>query len=743
LVYRGYSRPVTPSRDETRNAILAATVASGAGIAFQVGSKATRDALFLSSFGVQSLPAMVMATSLLAILFAVLSGKALLKWGPGRVIPVAFAGSAALLLAEWMVSLWLPKAAAIVVYLHVGCLGGLLISGFWSVINERFDPHTAKHQLGSVSIWGTIGGVLGGWIATRVGRTLPVAAMLPILSAFHLICAAAIMGMRGGGVLVRRPSAEGDAAASAGSMRAGLLVLQRSTYLRGLVALVVLVTVSEGFLDLALKNRVASLADGGAILRFFAIFYAAVSLVSLVIQLLMRRAVMEKLGPARTASALPAGVGLASLGALVFPGLSTLTVAKGTESVLSNTVFRNGYEVLFTPISPRDKRAVKPIADVGAARVGDLFAAGIAQTVFLYFMLHAPVILTALAVIASVAAVGVALRLEKGYVESLERGLRSRAIELDLSEVRDGMTRSIMMKTLGPLETSRIFQAGGGDSLSISRMDLSQQARLAALASKDSDVVRRSLRGDPVPAELAPAVISLLAWDDVARDAIQNLRRAGPDAVEPLNTALLDPSVEFAVRRRVPLVLAVCPIPRALEGLSQGLADRRFEVRYRCGRGLSHLTDLDASLRVAPQVVHEAVLREVDTGAGVWEGRRLLDQFDDERWSPMVDDVIRNRANQSLEHVFTLLALVFPREPLRIAFRGLHAGDPFLRGTALEYLESALPPEIRRPLWPYLDDRRPRRSPRPTDAALEALLRSNESIAIHLDELRRKDTPAG
>jgi hypothetical protein len=238
-----------------------------------------------------------------------------------------------------------------------------------------------------------------------------------------------------------------------------------------------------------------------------------------------------------------------------------------------------------------------------------------------------------------------------------------------------------------------------------------------------------------------PEAISLLSQDDVAREGIDALRGAGPEALDPLVASLLDPREEFAVRRRIPLVLATYPHPRAVEGLSLGLADRRFEVRYRCGRGLAHLNKIDPSCVADYRVVHQAVLREVEVGAGVWEGRSLLDRLDDEGWSPVVDDAIRARANKSLEHVFTLLALILPAEPLRIAFRGLNVRDPFLRGTALEYLESALPPEIRKPLWPYLEDDRPRRAPaaRPTEEALAKLLQSNESIVIHLDELRRKE----
>jgi hypothetical protein len=357
-------------------------------------------------------------------------------------------------------------------------------------------------------------------------------------------------------------------------------------------------------------------------------------------------------------------------------------------------------------------------------------------------MFHAPLILTSLALVVSVAAIVATVRLHGGYVRSLERGLRSRAVELDLSEVRDATTRSIMLKTLGSLEASRLLPGvSRGEAWSPrGRPETPHAERIADLRSRDAERVRRSLREGPVTTGLVPEVMLLLAWDDVARDVIEVLRRSGPAAIEPLVAGLLDPREEFAVRRRIPLILATYKDPRAIEGLLHGLGDRRFEVRYRCGRGLSHVTELDPSLQVAPAAVYDAILREVEAGAGVWEGRRLLDQLDDEPWSPVVDDAIRERASKSLEHVFTLLALVLPRQPLRIAFRALHVSDEFLRGTALEYLEGALPPEIRKPLWPHLEDRRPRRplAVRPTEEALARLLQSSASIVIQLDELKRR-----
>jgi len=166
---------------------VGATVTAIAMIAYQVAAKATRDAFFLSNFPVSALPAMMIATSVLAIALAYAFTRALSAWGPERVIPTAFAGSAGLLLLEWAISFPLRRQAAVLVYLHYGCLGALLISGFWSFLNERFDPRTAKRLLGRISAGGTVGGLLGGLVASQVGEGWPLLGLGVGLVLFDLV----------------------------------------------------------------------------------------------------------------------------------------------------------------------------------------------------------------------------------------------------------------------------------------------------------------------------------------------------------------------------------------------------------------------------------------------------------------------------------------------------------------------------------------------------------------------------
>jgi hypothetical protein len=177
---------------------------------------------------------------------------------------------------------------------------------------------------------------------------------------------------------------------------------------------------------------------------------------------------------------------------------------------------------------------------------------------------------------------------------------------------------------------------------------------------------------------------------------------------------------------------------RAVDGLLLGLEDLRFEVRFQCGRSLSAILEKNPRVRIDRERVFDVVRKEVAVGRPVWQSHRLLDSIDPEQRS-FVDEFLKDRAGQSLAHVFTLLSLVLPTAPLQIAYRGLHTDDPKLRGTALEYLEGVLPQDLSQRLWPFLGrEQQAPRDVRARDQILADLLRSNESIMLNLEELRKR-----
>ncbi|MBE0593354.1 MAG: hypothetical protein IH616_13235, partial [Gemmatimonadales bacterium] len=618
---------------------------------------------------------------------------------------------------------------------HYAAFGAILVSGLWSIVGERFDPRAARRQIGRIGAIGSLGGVAGGLVAVRVGAAQSVSTMLPILAACHL-AAAASAAFAGRGLAAPTPAADEEPMPSQ--------IATRMPYLRLLILLVLLTTVSEVTLDYVFKARVNAVhGPDDDLLHFFAWYYTAIGLLAFAIQTGAARSVLRRFGLARTVGSLPAATALASGTALFTGGFAPVVAARGAEALVRAGIYRTGYEMLFAPLLPREKRATKAVVDVGVTRVGDILGAGVVRLALL--TPAALQVLLALAAIVAGSAVALILRLQRGYARALAHSLAARAANGDVAALEDEALQSAMRHTVAAADFSmEISTLAAVAPAQRSRGDQTPPPdtptdQAAALRSRDPDRVRETLGSSPLSGGLVEDAIPLLAWDAVGRSVIRALRHADPGAVDLLVRALLDPVEEFTIRRRIPLVLASHPGQPAADGLVAGLADQRFEVRFRCGLALHRIRTALPAVHVERERILAAALREVSVDRRVWESHRVLDQEDDETWSPVFDEVLRDRASRGLQHVFTLLALILPPSPLQLAFRGLHTSDPQVRGTALEYLEATLPAEIRKALWPFLEDTGSR-SPvlRSRDEILHDLLQSEATIALDLGRLRRE-----
>ena len=103
-------------------------------------------------------------------------------------MPALLSFGGALFLAEWALLVPQPRVAAVLLYLHSAVLGGIAISAFWSLLNERFDPHSAKPLLARVAAAATFGGLVGGIGAERVAALLSQGALLGVLGGTGVAC---------------------------------------------------------------------------------------------------------------------------------------------------------------------------------------------------------------------------------------------------------------------------------------------------------------------------------------------------------------------------------------------------------------------------------------------------------------------------------------------------------------------------------------------------------------------------
>jgi ATP:ADP antiporter, AAA family len=737
------------NKSETDRTVLAAIVSAAAMIAFQVGGKATRDAVFLSNFPVTALPMMLLASAVVSLIAVLAASRLIARNGPSAIIPVAFGASSILLFAEWAAFSVAPRATVVAIYLHMAGFGAILVSGFWSIISELFDPRTAKAEVGRIAAGGTLGGLLGGVIAERTGTLFSVGAMLPVLATLHLICAVLNRRLQVPQLTIpERPKTEESDATG----KRGLHVLKGVPYLKHLAVLVMLCTIAETLLDYVFKAQaLGTFSQGQQLIRFFAFYYTGISLITFLIQAAFSRHFLQQFGLTATISSLPLMVAGGGLGSLVWPGLLSMGFVRGAQAVLRSSLFRSGYELLYAPVAPSEKRAAKTIVDVGFDKVGDAVGAGLIRLVLAIGVagLTNNWLLTFIAVILSVVSFLLTMRLSKEYVATLESSLLNQAANLDLIDIEERTTRSAMLRTLGTVDLRALR---GPDQVVVKPARVPDVGRTEAdlivkriidLQAENAGVVRAALiRQESLDAILVAPVIRLLARDDVSEDAVKALRTTVDATVGQLTDALLNAEEDFAVRRRIPRVLAYCLSIRAVDGLMRGLADARFEVRFSCGRGLSRICSADPTLSPQPENVYAAALDEIAIAERLAEAPRVLDHYEDHGDSTS-SGVLWNSTDIRLEHIFRLLSLCLPREPLHVAFQALHTDDTYLRGTALEYLESILPTGIRENFLRFLEGfSRPVAKSRPADHIAEELMQSRDRIERKL-ALVRTQTSSG
>jgi MFS family permease len=244
-----------------------AMVILGLVMAYLVAARTSRDALFLSQFSISNLPAMVAVAAIGAVAMSMLGSRVLVRLGPNRMTAFSFALSGVLQVAEWMLFGYSPHIAAYVIYMHTTAFGAVLTSAFWSLMNESFEPRSAKTAFGKISGFGTLGGFLGGLLAERVAALLSAQAVILVLAALHMLCAGllwmAFPSKPGPPVREQTLSGKRDPAV--------IDALHRYPFLLTLAGLVLAASVSGSLLDFVFKARAAqTIGRGAALFRFSA-----------------------------------------------------------------------------------------------------------------------------------------------------------------------------------------------------------------------------------------------------------------------------------------------------------------------------------------------------------------------------------------------------------------------------------------------------------------------------------------
>ncbi|MBW2405309.1 MAG: hypothetical protein JRF42_16280, partial [Deltaproteobacteria bacterium] len=432
-------------------------------VAQLVAGRAIRDTIFLTEYDASHLPRVMLAAAALSLVSAISVGHWMPHWGPRATALLLAALNGVVFVLEAALIDVAPRAIAVVTYLHVSVVGALLVSAFSSIVNERFDPLYAKTVVARVGTGAALGGVLGGAVALILSSTVELATVLYGLGALSALVAIGVW---------RIGRSDQSRTPTGGPARSGIQTVRSDPYLSRVALTVMLLGAVGVFVDYAMKAEAdARFVDSAGLLSFFAAFYMVTALLTFVMQAGVAKPLLRKLGLGGTMAVLPLAVALgAGLGA-VWTRLWTAVLARGSQTVLSSSLFRSGYELLYTPIPPAKKRATKALLDIACNRLG--YGIGSIIVMLIVVVTSTPTAATSwvlgLATAAALLAVYMIRQLNDGYVRELATSLRDGSIALQSDDIVDATTLHTFAETAAALnrqdllEGIKAFARGGDD----------------------------------------------------------------------------------------------------------------------------------------------------------------------------------------------------------------------------------------------------------------------------------------
>ena len=349
-------------------------------------------------------------------------------------------------------------------YIWSAIVGLIAVAQFWMLANDMFTPRDGKRLFGILTAAGTLGGMLGGFGATLAVTFLFGTSQLLwfivalFAGAFGVVWFAAreretALAANHGADVPSREIGERDGSGVVGTLRG-------SRYLQTIAALIFLSVIVSTLIDYQFKAAAqGAYPSTEALAGFFGSYYAWLSVVTVLAQLLLTGRLLMGLGLTPSLLVLPLTVFAGSISLLVWPGLFAATATRLAEASLRTSVNHSGVEILYLPIPDFIKKKVKVFLDVTVERLGDgtaafiilfytLFLGGSQVTLLSYFSIGLILIWAAFV-----------FMVQGGYMEALRRGLAYREISLDEARINyaDKGTVEAVLKTLEEKEEPSVL----------------------------------------------------------------------------------------------------------------------------------------------------------------------------------------------------------------------------------------------------------------------------------------------
>jgi AAA family ATP:ADP antiporter len=337
--------------------------------------KSLRNASYLSQLGDEKLPLAYFLTALLMGVIVNFHSRLQVRLPRSRLIifSLAFFFSNIILFVWLFEQPW--KWVPVVFWVWANIFAIVLVTQFWILVNDVFNPREAKRMIGFIGSGAQLGAILGGFLAGVLARKAS-GLLLPLAA-----------GMLGLGILVvsaifkkqRQKTEEtvneagGKPSRPAGKVgfRGAFETTRKSPYLLLLSGIMMATLVVSTLIDWQFNSIVQDKVVGGEhnLTSFFGYFNAGTMTFAFLFQLLLTSPIIKGLGIRGSLLLYPfilfvgtGGIGLAALAGVI--ALAPAILIKASDKGLAYSLNQSVRELLYIPISPEQKYKSKIFIDM-------------------------------------------------------------------------------------------------------------------------------------------------------------------------------------------------------------------------------------------------------------------------------------------------------------------------------------------------------------------------------------------
>ena len=736
-------------------------------------TKAVRDSLFVTKIGPAQLPYVYLLIAGAMGAVSMVYSRAVNRIGLHRLIRTTSLVIISNLIFFWLVFSGTSAVWFYLLYVWVSLFGAITASQFWLLATHIFNPREARRVFSWIGVGGILGGVFGGAVTNRMAHWLGTESLL-------IICA----GMMAVTVVLLERVARGKLEASASTSEpeqfgehpseeaTGRMLFRQVRSSRQLTMMVLLLSIAvvvEAFIDYQYKFVASqSIASKDHLTAFFGSITFYIGISSLLFQTLATNRILKRFGVGWAILLLPVGLFGAFLALAVRPALWTAALLQLVDGAFSYSIHRSGMELLYLPIPPHIRNAVKGFIDMFVDRAGRAVGA----VLLLLFTAVLTLSIPSLSLIASFLVatwIGMVVAVKRGYMESFRQALEKKTIEPEALQLRNldkgtmkpllsllssgderqtlyaldllshthpnrwrehinsliqHRSSTVRARTLALLtnwndpaisdgqfiehpdyETARVAMA------TTLRLHWSNSGRNRALLNsllEDSSnaVVRQAIvtAGMVRYLDALPLLIEKLADKSLRREARQALLKFGDHVIPELVFRLSDPAEKLAVRRRIPKTLALTGKQKAADALIQHLHRLDDDLDYTVLKALNSMRVVSPGIVVNERLVRACIGKEREEYDQL---RAVQARLEANHVQHPVFSLLMQAIAERLQH---RLERVFRLVALIYSPHDIYSVfyncqiKPALRPAAIEFLDNLLDAPLKKTIVPLLEE---------------------------------------